>query len=211
MKKLSILGIIGLLLATMSMALAQTSGPLTFQLKELEGSKVNGTATISAEGTGIKVSIKLSGFAPNTDHAGHIHQGKCEAQGPIIYPLTTLTAGASGAGTADTSLPNVTLASLTTGATTYYVQYHQGASPPGKEVSCANIFLAAGGGAQSTTVAAATTLAATPPVGQGGALSTDSGSSPQGAGFPLWGILAVLAVVIVVFGAGITFARQRTK
>jgi hypothetical protein len=226
MKKLSVLGILLLLMATASLALAQTSQPLSLQMQAIEGSKVTGTATITPDGAGIKVSVKLSGFPANSDHAGHIHQGKCEAQGPVVYPLTTIKADASGAGSADTSLPTVSLASLT-GSTTYYVQYHEAATPPGKQVSCANIVLAAAGGGQATTAAAttaaattaaATTAAATTKAattaaaGQGGAPATGfGGASSQGDGFPTLLLLGGLLAVLVASGVGYTVSRQRNK
>lgn len=224
MKKLSVLGILLLVMATASLAFAQTT-PLSLQMQAIEGSKVTGTATITPDGAGIKVSVKLAGFPANSDHAGHIHQGKCEAQGPVVYPLTTIKADASGAGSADTSLPTVSLASLT-GSTTYYVQYHEAATPPGKQVSCANIVLAAAGGGQATTAAAttaaattaaattaaATTKAATTAAGQGGAPATGfGGASSQDEGFPTMLLLGGLLAVLVASGVGYTVSRQRNK
>jgi hypothetical protein len=213
MKKLSVLGILLLVMATASMAMAQTT-PLSLQMQAVEGSKVTGTASITPDGNGIKVSVKLSGFPASSDHAGHIHQGKCEAQGPVVYPLTTIKADASGAGSADTSLPTVSLASLT-GSTTYYVQYHEAATPPGKQVSCANIVVAAaGGGAQATTAAATTTKAAatTAAAGQGGAPATGfGGASGQDDAFPTMLLLVGLLAVLVASGVGFTVSRQRNK
>ncbi len=196
MRKLSIIGVLLLLLATMSVALAQTAPSVTLDMKAVSGSKVTGTAVITQAGNGITVSVKLSGFDPNTSHDGHIHSGTCEQQGGVVFPLTTIKADASGAGSADTTLPNASFATVSDGK--HYVQYHTASNPPGQQVSCANIPAAKAGQGGGTT----TTPAGAPATGFGGASQSDN--------FPM-GLLAGLFLSLVGAGAGYRFVRQRGK
>ncbi|MDB5082723.1 MAG: hypothetical protein JWP00_4647 [Chloroflexi bacterium] len=191
MRKLSVFGVLFLLLATMTVTMAQTS-TTTLQMKEVEGSKVTGTAAISQSGNGIAVSVKLSGFAPNTAHDGHIHVGTCEKQGGVIAPLGVIRADAQGNGSADSTVATQTFASVADG--NHYVQYHTSSNPPGKQVSCANIPAASAGQGGGTPGA--------PASGMGGASSSDS--------IPM-GLLAALLVSMVSAGAAYRVVRQRSK
>lgn len=63
-----------------------------------------GDANQSASGTShlqiahdtLVVSIALSGLAPGSLHAAHMHSGSCARQGPIVYQFNDLKADASG-------------------------------------------------------------------------------------------------------------------
>lgn len=190
MRKLSVFGVVLLVLATMSLASAQTPKTVTLQMKAVEGSKVTGTAVLTDSGNGVNVSVKLSGFDPSTKHDGHIHVGTCEAQGGVVVPLSVISADASGAGSADTSETTLTYAQVSDG--NHYVQYHITSNPPGKQVSCANIpALAAQGGSP-----------AVPAAGIGGV--------GQDGGFPV-ALLAGLLVVMIGAGAGYRFVRKSGK
>ncbi len=194
MKKFSILGIVLLLVATTSLAFAQAK-TVSLQMKAVEGSKITGTAVVSEiTGGGTKVVVNLSGYAANQGSAGHIHEGTCEVQGKVVFPLTTLTADASGKGTAESSLANAPYATVTNGK--HYVQYHEAASPAGKQVTCANIVLAAAAGGQGGAAPSSA-----PATGVGGAVD---GS----AGFPT-ALVAGLVALLMVAGAGLTVARGR--
>ncbi len=196
MRKLSVFGVLLLVLATMSIASAQSARTTTLQMKAVEGSKVTGTAVLTESGNGVMVSVKLSGFDPNTKHDGHIHTGTCEAQGGVVVPLNAITADASGAGSADTTETTMTFAQVADGK--HYVQYHASSNPPGKQVSCANIPAAtAGQGGGGTT-----TAPAAPAAGIGG-LSQDGGS-------PL-ALLAGLLVVMIGAGTGYRLVRKSAK
>src|SRR5690242_15264959 len=71
----------------LTLALAQSNQSITIimqgeELGQLQGAnvaptKVIGSATIEAAGTGIRVIVKLNGLNPNQQSAGHIHTGKC--------------------------------------------------------------------------------------------------------------------------------------
>jgi len=67
----------------------------------------NGTAQLSIASGKLTVKITMSGLAPNSTHIAHIHKGSCEAQGAVLYPLTSVVADASGKGTSTTVVPNV--------------------------------------------------------------------------------------------------------
>ncbi len=199
MRKLSVFGVLLLMLATMSMAMAQTARTTNLEMKAVEGSKVVGKAVLTESGTGVKVSVSLTGFDPNTSHDGHIHVGTCEKQGGVVAPLGVIKADAAGAGSVDSTVTTMTFAAVSDG--NHYVQYHTASAPPGKQVSCANITAATAAGQGGGTA------------GQGGtpgAPATGIGGSTQSDGFPV-ALLAGLLLGLVGAGAGYRVARQRGK
>jgi hypothetical protein len=185
MRKLSVFGVLLLVLATIGVASAQSAPSITIQMQAVGGSKVTGTAVLTQAGNGVAVSVKLSGFDASSKHDGHIHVGSCAAQGGVVVPLNSITADASGAGSADTTENTLTFAQVTDGK--HYVQYHISSNPPGNPVSCADI------------PAAVTTQ------GQGGgtpgAPAAGIGGVSQESGFPV-ALLAGLLGLMVVTGAG---------
>lgn len=72
------------------------------------GQAAMGKATLMLSGSTLTVSLTLSGLAPNSKHAAHIHMGSCTSQGKVLYPLTTVVADASGNATVSTTINNVT-------------------------------------------------------------------------------------------------------
>jgi hypothetical protein len=184
MKKLSLLGVVALFLVSVSLAAAQAS-PVNVSLAAVNNSGVTASATVAQSGNGIKVDITFKGFAPNSAHAGHIHQGSCQQQGPVKFPLPSVTADANGNGTVSATLTNVTFAEVTNGQ--YYLNYHVADNPPGDGITCGNIRLAAGGGAPTGAPAA----------GEGGASMTDNSLN-------LWllaGLAAVLSGSVIAYGS----------
>lgn len=95
------------------------------------GSGVTGEATLLQLGATTTVNVSLSGLAPGSAHAGHIHQGSCN--GPILFPLETITANANGEGNATAIVD----APLELG--TWWVQYHASDSPPGPPITCGQV------------------------------------------------------------------------
>jgi Cu/Zn superoxide dismutase len=91
-------------------------------------SGVSGQATLSQTGDTTTVTVTLSGMAPNSAHAGHIHNGACS--GPILFPLATIRADSAGqgSGTATVNAP-LDLAN-------WWVQYHASDNPPGAPIAC---------------------------------------------------------------------------
>ncbi len=120
MRKFSSLGVMLLLLATMSMASAQTAKTTTIKMDAVEGSSVSGTAVVTESGAGIKVMVKLSGYTANQESAGHIHTGVCGSNGPVVFPLTAIKADASGNGSIESTVAAASYATVTTAK--HYVQ-----------------------------------------------------------------------------------------
>ncbi|HKB34540.1 MAG TPA: hypothetical protein VKF16_11820 [Candidatus Dormibacteraeota bacterium] len=105
---------------------AATSAPPTpginFTMVAQNLSGVSGSGTI-VKGTGsFVVTIKLTGFAPNSSHVSHVHAGRCSQPGGIAYALVQVIADASGAATATTTVP----ASYIVPASGWYVNVHHG-------------------------------------------------------------------------------------
>jgi len=67
----------------------------------------SGTAQLSIASGKLTVKLTLTGLTPNSTHIAHIHKGSCEAQGAVLYPLTSVVADASGKGTSTTIVPNL--------------------------------------------------------------------------------------------------------
>jgi plastocyanin len=107
-----------------------TAGAATYRatLSPQAGSGVTGEATLSQADGATTVTVTLSGLAPGSAHAGHIHSGACS--GPILYPLATIRADSTGQGGA-TSTVNAPV-----DPATWWVQYHASESPPGPPIAC---------------------------------------------------------------------------
>jgi len=80
----------------------------------------SGTAQLSIDSGKLTVKLTVTGLAPNSTHIAHIHKGSCEAQGAVLYPLTSVVADASGKGTSTTTIPNVS----SIPASGWYVNVH---------------------------------------------------------------------------------------
>ncbi|HEU5198317.1 MAG TPA: CHRD domain-containing protein [Ktedonobacterales bacterium] len=66
-----------------------------------------GKTQLNLTGTTLTVSLSLIGLTPGSKHAAHLHTGSCAKQGPVVYPLETVTADASGRAQVDTTIKNV--------------------------------------------------------------------------------------------------------
>jgi hypothetical protein len=96
-------------------------------------SGVTGSATLAQSGETTSVTVTLSGMAPNSAHAGHIHRGSCS--GAIIFPLGVLTADASGQGSV-TATVNASI-----DAPSWWIQFHTSDNPPGPPIACGPVAL----------------------------------------------------------------------
>ena len=193
MKKLSLLAVLVLLLATASVSFAQAAKSTTLQLGAVGGSGVTGSATITDMGSGkIKVDVTFKGYAPNSEHAGHIHSGSCEQNGPVVYPLTSVKADANGNATSSTEVA-APFSEVTNGK--YYVNFHVALNPPGGGITCGNIAALAAGGQGGAPAAA--------PASGFGVVSSDSGLN-------LW-LLGGLVVVLAGSVAAYSTLRRKTR
>jgi hypothetical protein len=95
---------------------------LNFTMGAQNGSAVSGTGTIVQGTDSFTVTIKLTGFAPNSSHISHVHAGRCSQPGGIVYALVQVIADASGAATATTTVP----AAYLVPASGWYVNVHHG-------------------------------------------------------------------------------------
>jgi hypothetical protein len=99
---------------------------------------VQGNVQVIPQGDGAtRVQITLTGLAPNSRHAAHVHVGSCSNQGAVIVPLTEVTADANG--TAE-SATNIDASKVPVAA---YVNVHERASNDaagvGGGIACATI------------------------------------------------------------------------
>lgn len=81
--------------------------PLQGMLATNSNQASSGTAKLTLSGTTLTVVITLSGLAPNSTHAAHIHSGACNKEGGVVHPLNPITADASGNANSTTVIKNV--------------------------------------------------------------------------------------------------------
>ena len=80
----------------------------------------SGTADLNVNNGQLSVKVTMSGLAPNSAHAAHIHAGSCTNEGAVIHPLTDITADSNGQATSSTTVPGVS--SIPSGQ--WYVNVH---------------------------------------------------------------------------------------
>ncbi len=200
MKRLKYLGgvllVLSLILALAGVVSAQQT--VTVPINPVAGSGVSGTATLTAVGNTTTVSLSVSGFAPNTSHATHIHTGTCANPGGIVIDLPTLTADASGAASA-TATVNASLASLMDG--NHIIQTHvtSGANF-GAGVACGDI---------PVTAVAAATPAATVAVAAATATPAAVAAAPAVTGGPEPLMAAALLAALGSFVLGSSMLLRR--
>jgi hypothetical protein len=101
---------------------ASSSPGINFTMLAQNNSGVVGSGNIVKGTDSFTVTIKLTGFPPNSSHISHIHAGRCAQPGGIDYGLTQVVADASGAATATTIVPTA----YTVPASGWYVNVHHG-------------------------------------------------------------------------------------
>jgi hypothetical protein len=119
-KKTKIVVVAGLLLTFVLILAAcstnqQTTNDTAVQTKQVTQAKAtlshapNGTSNLSwnAANHTLTVQVSLTGLAPKSTHAGHIHVGSCNKEGAIVYPLTDVVVDDKGVGKSETSIPDV--------------------------------------------------------------------------------------------------------
>jgi hypothetical protein len=125
-----------LLLATpLGTAFAQEMSGANASMNPAGGTMVSGRAWVTPlDGEQVVVTVVVWGLEAGASHANHIHSGTCAGGGPVVYPLTGLTANESGWATAST-LVSTTVGAVSSG---YYVQAHAGATG-GAPISCGDL------------------------------------------------------------------------
>lgn len=88
--------------------------------------RLTGHATLSydSQAKTLTVSVRATGFVPNTSHAAHVHTGSCTVQGPVLIMLQDLRANGDGQIDQTQVVPNVN--SFTAPAGGWYLNIHEG-------------------------------------------------------------------------------------
>jgi Cu/Zn superoxide dismutase len=104
----------------------------------------SGSTQLSIADGKLTVTTTLSGLVPNSTHVAHIHEGSCEAQGKVLYPLNAVVADANGKGTSTTTIDQIT----SIPSSGWYVTVHLGgtadelSTQTGSDpIACGNITL----------------------------------------------------------------------
>lgn len=114
---------------------AAAGGAVT--LNPVGNSGISGQANLTTQGGQTQVTVQLTGMQPSSAHAGHVHQGTCDAIGPVVAPLQDVAADASGNGTSTSTL-TLPMDSVMNGR--HVISYHQAAGAnPGPPASCGAI------------------------------------------------------------------------
>jgi Cu/Zn superoxide dismutase len=124
--------IVGSLLSVLLLGAASAAQAVTVPMHAQNGSGEDGTATLTQVGPNVLVTLSITKAPPNPQPA-HIHQGTCAKLNPAPkYPLSNVAAGKS-----TTTLKNMKLSSLQTGA--YAINVHKSTTDIATYVSCGDI------------------------------------------------------------------------
>jgi len=113
-------------------ASAATTTTLTVAIGAQNGSGETGTATLTQNGSDVKVVIAIKGAPAGTPQPAHIHDGTCADLKGVAYPLSNVVDGSS-----QTTVKGVTIDKLTGG--TFAINVHASAADLGKYVACGNV------------------------------------------------------------------------
>ena len=119
-------------LTAASLSAAAATSTLTVALSAQNGSGEVGTATLTQDGSDVKVVIAIKGAPATTPQPAHIHDGTCANLKGVAYALTSVVGGAS-----TSVVKGITIDKLLGGA--YAINVHESADNIGKYVSCGNI------------------------------------------------------------------------
>lgn len=108
-----------------------------FALDPASGGSWSGSVTVLAAGDSLRVLVSLAGAASGSRHPVDLVAGGCEDPGPELASLTPVTAGTSGEGTSQTTVPSARLEGHAHGA----VRVMAG---DGTVAACAPVHLSAG-------------------------------------------------------------------
>ena len=120
--------------AMMKKGAAKGGTTLTIKMTAQNGSKQNGTATLSdKKGGGVVVVVSLTNEPKGASEPAHIHVGPCAKLNPNPWKFLTNVVG----GNSTTTVSGVTVAMLKKG--TYAINAHKSASQLKVYVSCGDI------------------------------------------------------------------------
>lgn len=110
-------------------------GATTISMTALNGSGITGQAEVTPRDARTQVMVRLTGATEGV-HAGHIHQGTCDAPGAVVVPLQEITVAAGGTGEMTTTV-DVDPATAMNGQ--HIIAYHEAGGSPGRPVVCGAI------------------------------------------------------------------------
>ncbi|MBV8244865.1 MAG: hypothetical protein JOZ38_02995 [Candidatus Eremiobacteraeota bacterium] len=125
--------IAGFIALTCTLAQADAPKSLTVAMAAQNGSKQDGTATLTQDGSDVKIVVALKNEPASASEPTHIHAGTCSKLNPA--PEKPLSSTESGSTTS--VLKDTQLASLTGGK--YSINVHKSASDLATYVSCGTI------------------------------------------------------------------------
>ena len=104
----------------------------------------HGKAQLTITGKKLVVILTVSGLVPGSSHMAHIHQGTCDSQGPVVYPLSQVNADARGDARSQTSITLSNVQQFL--ASKHYINIHEAGTPIGMQtqqgfdpIVCGNI------------------------------------------------------------------------
>ena len=175
---------------------ASAQSPLTVTMNPGRDGNQTGTAILTDTSGGLQVVVSITPFSdPAASQLMHIHSGQCPVPGGVVYPLTNVVNGQS-----TTTIPNVTLATVQTGA--FVINVHN-PSNPGLYTSCGNIPVAAQNTATPTTAASTASPTKTP------AAVPNTGGDPGAGGSSAWAYALIALGLFAITGAGALALRSR--
>ena len=110
-------------------------------IKPAQDASATGSADLSIDRNTrtLTLSLAVDGLYPESNHPVHLHNGRCDFEGPIAYTLPDVKADANGHGSIKTTIPNVAFIN----AGTWYIQVHQGPALDSPEqaqpLTCGNV------------------------------------------------------------------------
>jgi hypothetical protein len=105
---------------------------LTIPISAQNASGETGTATLTQVGPDLKVVIALKGEPATASQPAHIHTGTCANLGGVVYPLSSVVAGAS-----TSTVKGVTIDKLL--GSSYAINVHESSANIAHYVACGNI------------------------------------------------------------------------
>lgn len=112
-------------------AVTAATNTLTVTMNAQNNSGETGTATLTQVSGGVQVVLAIKG-GPATAQPAHIHTGTCADLKGVVYPLTSVTAGAS-----TTTVKGITIDQLL--KSPMAINVHKSAADLATYVSCGNI------------------------------------------------------------------------
>jgi len=124
--------ILGVLASASAVVADPPQGYATMQMRSLNGSGEDGTATLERVGDKVKVTIDLTGEPHGASEPAHVHFGRC----PNIKAIPAYNVGPVVDGKAS-AIVDLGWEQINSGA--YVVNVHQSTEMLGKYVSCGDI------------------------------------------------------------------------